>query len=135
MKTLRHLSSLRLALTLWAHLALIPPGAWALCVGAQGHVAFEPSEAVCEQESHDVDAHAADSACDASDCHGCEDTPFLRGVALRQSTPTVDALPCADFMAGTALVDPHRSALHVSGVIQEHGFAGSPPTLSVALRC
>jgi len=89
MKSLRSRSGMRLALTLWAFLVLLPPGAWALCLGAQGHVALEPVATSCQQETSGCGR--GESSCSASDCHGCEDVLLVEGIALHPEEPQLQS--------------------------------------------
>ena len=107
MKNLRRHFVLRLAVALCAHLALLPPGAWALCLGDQGHVAFEPTDASCVAASAACD----DESCGPADCGGCEDTVVLAGVALKHASPRLDAPVPAAVLPRPAVTCPSGSDL------------------------
>lgn len=84
MKSLRTHSGVRVALTLWALLVLLPPGAWALCLGTQGHIALEPAATGCQETAA---RGTGESSCSASDCNDCEDVLLVEGIALHPPEP------------------------------------------------
>jgi hypothetical protein len=81
--------SLRIASVAVGVLALLPPGAWDLCVGPQGHRALEPSQA-CVLAEPETACDESGSLC-GTECDSCEDTPIFHGIALRGSKLSTDA--------------------------------------------
>ena len=118
----------RFALILWAHITLLPPSAWALCLGAQGHIAFEPVSSSCEAAACGTDA------CDASTGDTCVDVMLVRGPVLHPraalETPAFvlclgPALAMTSPCVGAALPCVHGAVAH----------APSPATRHTVLRC
>ena len=84
--------------------AFLPPGAWSLCSGPDGHWELEPTASDCSEEFADP---IEGSDCSAATHESCSDYLVLSGQALRTS----DHGDPLKVLHRVALVMPHGSSL------------------------
>lgn len=110
-------------------LALLPPGAWMLCLGSGGHVAIEASATACSDDSSPSDG----SACGMDAHDSCVDYVLLRGAV----TTTLGKVTCAPGVAGSAwtLDDPPLAPAVRPAPHRRPSSHSPPPTSSPSLRC
>ena len=131
MRAFRRALGPRLVLAIWAHLAFLPPGAWALCFSDQGHVAIEPLASTCSEEE---DAASPDAECAAASCDDCVDIPVLRGQALQKGAWRI-APPVSMSCVGLTVMEADARSARLSSSRRSYTLFISPSELGTILRC
>ena len=123
----------RWVLLLAAAVALLPPGAWSLCLDRAGHLAIEPTSWPCDESP--VDGSPGAPECGTASHDGCEDYVLLQGqiTTIRDSQSLATfAQALATMPVGLARALPPTSGRTLAAL---RAHAPPPRPAPTILRC